>query len=149
MVGAKVNVVSGWGDDFARDVNAQVRDAVADASRVAAATAATVASARRRSGKMANVRPVEVRGTPDGWEGGFRSDAALNQGFYSGFQSRGTLGARRRKLKASTVARRSSPSGQARLAKLGGSGGIRPLGHEEKGLAAGKKHLIARLNQLG
>jgi len=144
VVGATVNVVSGWGEQFAREINAEVRDAVKDSSRVAAQEAASVAAGRRRTGKMAQMEPVDVRGTPTGWEGGFRSQA-----WYSGFQSRGTLKSRKRALKVSTLRRRSSASGQDRFAKVSGSGGIRPLGHEEKGLAVGKKHLVARLNALG
>lgn len=143
MISAKVNVVSGWGDEFARDVNLRVRDMVAAASTVGAKVANGAAQNRRRTGRMADIKPVDVTATVDGWEGGFRSAA-----FYSGFQSRGTLGSRKRKLKASTRARRESPSGQARLAKLGASRGVTPLRHEELGLAAAKKHLIARLNQL-
>lgn len=91
---------------------------------------------------MDDIRAVDVRGTPDGWEGGFRSDA-----FYSGFQSRGTVASRKR-VKASTLRRRSSPSGQARFSKVAGSRGITPLRHEEKGLAAAKKHLVGLLNRL-
>ena len=43
MVGATVNVVSGWGEQFAREINAEVRDAVKDSSRVAAQEAARAA----------------------------------------------------------------------------------------------------------
>lgn len=85
MIGAKVDVRTGWGAEFAREINLKVADAIADASKVGAETAAAAAQTRRRTGKMADIDPVPVRGTPDGWEGGFRSAA-----FYSKFQSRGT-----------------------------------------------------------
>lgn len=85
MIGARVDVRAGWGADIAREINEQVRHAVADASEHGAKVAAAVASRRSRSGLMADIRPVDVIGTPDGWEGGFRSQA-----FYSGMQSRGT-----------------------------------------------------------
>lgn len=113
MIGARVDVRTGWGAEIAREINVQVRDAVGDASEVGAEVAATEAAARRRTGKMQDVEPVPVVGTPDGWAGGFRSKA-----FYSGMQSRGT--------------RR----------------GVKPLRHEEKGLAAAKRSLVDRLNRL-
>lgn len=143
MIGARVDVRLDWGAEIAREINLEVRDAVADASDVGAEVASAASLSRRRTGRMARIEAVPVVGTPDGWEGGFKSEA-----FYSGFQSRGTLGSRRRKLKASTLRRRESAAGQARLAKLGGSGGVSPLGHEEKGLAAAKRALVDRLNRL-
>lgn len=141
MIGARIDVRR-WGPELAKQINAEVGPMVVAASKVGADVAAQAVT-RRRTGRMAHIEPVATRGTPDGWEGGFKSEA-----FYSGFQSRGTLASRKRALKASTKRRRESASGQARLANLGGSGGIRPLGHEEKGLAAAKKDLIQRINRL-
>lgn len=143
MIGARVDVRTGWGAEFAREVNQQVAHAVADASRAGADVAAQEASKRRRSGKMDDISAVEVIGTPEGWEGGFRSAA-----FYSGMQSRGTHGSRTRSVKKSTERRRASRSGQARYAKVAGSRGISPLRHEEKGLAAARKRLLELLNRL-
>lgn len=143
MISANVEVVRGWGEDFARRVNAQVALELAAASREGAEVAAKMAAKRRRTGGMELFVVMRVEGTPTGWVGGFQSQA-----FYSGFQSRGTLASRKRKLKASTVARRSSRSGKARYAKVAGSSGIKPLRHEEAGLAAAKKSLVARLNRI-
>lgn len=92
---------------------------------------------------MDDIEPVGVVGTPDGWEGGFRSAA-----FYSGFQSRGTLGSRSRAVRKSTEQRRASRSGQARYAKVSGHHGISPLRHEEKGLAAARKRLIELISRM-
>ncbi len=85
MIGAKVNVVSGWGDEFAKRVNRATRDAVQDAVEVGAREASAGAQTRRRTGKMAQMEVLDVRGTPTGWQAGFKSRA-----FYAGFQSRGT-----------------------------------------------------------
>ncbi len=85
MIGAKVNVVGGWGDEFAKRVNRATRDAVQDAVEVGAEVASAGAQARRRSGDMAQMQIIPVRGTATGWEAGFRSKA-----WYAGFQSRGT-----------------------------------------------------------
>lgn len=143
MISAKVNVVQGFGAEFSRRVNAQVRDALADASKRGAETASRASEPRRRTGRMAEIEPVPVRGTPTGWEAGFSSKA-----FYARFQSEGTLGSRRRRAKASTLRRRQSASGQARLAKLGSSGGIPALGFLEKGRSEARKYLLERLRHL-
>lgn len=146
MIGARVNVVEGWGAELAHEINADVRGAVAQASEVGAKVAAEAAGARHRqdgSGWMKDIKPVETIGTDVGWEGGFKSKA-----FWSGFQSRGTLGSRKRRVKAATLRRRQTASGQARLAKVAGSKGVTPLRHEEKGLAAAKAHLLDSLNRL-
>lgn len=144
MIGARVDVRTGWGAEFARRVNAEVARAVAQASVVGAEAASQVASQRRRTGRMSRIEPVPVKGTPTGWAGGFKSEA-----FYSGFQSQGTLGSRRRKVKQSTVRRRQSVSGQARFAKVAGSKGVAPLRHEEIGRTAGRKELKRLIDQLG
>lgn len=142
-----MNVRRGWGDELARAKNREVAHALDVASRHAAAEARRVASARRRAGDdsvhMSDITAARVVGTVDGWEGGFKSPA-----WYSGFQSRGTVGARKVRLKASTLRRRNSKSGSTRFARVSGSSGIRPLYHEEKGLAAGKKLLKQMLDRL-
>lgn len=141
MIGAKVNVVSGWGAEFAKHVNEQTKTALEEASRLGAQVASQASEPRHRTGKMAKMELLEVRGTPSGWTGGFRSEA-----FYAGFQSRGTRGNRRGKVSAATLRRRASASGQARGGGLGG--GITPLGFLEKGRTAARKDLIDRLNRL-
>ena len=87
MIGAKINVAGSWGAEFAKRVNAQVRDAVADAAETGAEVASQAAAARRRTGRMQEMEVLPVKGTHDGWEGGFRSRA-----FYARFQSGGTKG---------------------------------------------------------
>ena len=144
MISAKVNVVSGWGAKFAKEVNAQAKVAVERSSKVGAEIASQASLPRRRTGRMAKMDVLEVQGTPTGWAGGFKSEA-----FYAGFQSRGTLGSRRGKVSAATLRRRASASGQARAARTSGSGGISPLGFLEKGRTAARKDLIERLNRIG
>lgn len=143
MISAKVNVVGGWGEQFARRVNAQVRDAMEDAAEVGAREAARAAAGRRRTGTMVKMEVLPVVGTPTGWQSGFSSKA-----WYAHFQSSGTLGSRRRSVKASTQRRRESASGQARTAKLGASPGITPLHFFEKGRTAARKYLKERLSRL-
>lgn len=148
MISAKVDVRAGWGAEFAREVNQQVARELRAASEKGAQVAAQIASQRRKSGALATITAVDVIATADGWEGGFRSKAARNSQFYSGFQSRGTLGRRTRALKKATLDRRESRSGQERHAKVAGRAGILPLEHEEKGRAAAKRELIERINRL-
>ena len=90
---------------------------------------------------MARMQVLPVRGSPDGWEASFRSPA-----YYRLFQDLGTLDARGTKLKASTLARRSSPSGQARQAKVAGREGITPLRFYAAGRRAGRKAMLQVIN---
>ncbi len=85
MIGARVNVVGRWGEEFARKANAQAKSATQNAVEVGAQVASAGAQARRRSGDMSEMQIIPVRGTPTGWAAGFRSKA-----WYAGFQSRGT-----------------------------------------------------------
>lgn len=143
MIRSTVNVREGFGAEIARQIDAEVRVAVGQASGHGAEVAAGVAQRRRRTGLMADIQPVEVEGTESGWQGGFKSPA-----FYSGIQSRGTLGSRTRKVKSSTERRRSSASGAARYAKVAASKGVAPLKHEETGLKAARKRLVDLLNRI-
>lgn len=148
MISARVDVRTGWGVEFAREVNQQIARELRAATELGAQEAARVASRRRKTGALATIEAVDVIATPEGWEGGFRSKAARNSQFYSGFQSRGTLGRRTRKLKQATLNRRETPSGQARFGKVAGHAGIEPLGHEETGRARARRELIDRINRL-
>lgn len=85
MISARVNVVGRWGPEFAKRVNAQVRDAVQDAAEVGAEVSARESLSRRRTGKMAVMDVLSVRGTGTGWEAGWKSRA-----FYARMQSGGT-----------------------------------------------------------
>lgn len=85
MIKTTVHVGRGWGHDLAKRVNAQVRDAVQDAVEEGARVASRESLARRRTGKMAQIDVLPVRGTPTGWEAGFKSRA-----FYARMQSGGT-----------------------------------------------------------
>jgi hypothetical protein len=87
MISAKVNVVEGWGAEFARRVNRAAEDAVTDASKAGAAVASNASGSRRRSGTMATMVLLPVVGTEAGWEGGFKSAA-----WYAGFENSGTTG---------------------------------------------------------
>lgn len=83
MVSAKVEVRR-WGPEFAKRINDEVRDALGPASEVGAKVASEAVT-RRRTGRMANIEAVPVKGTSEGWQAGFKSEA-----FYSHMQSRGT-----------------------------------------------------------
>lgn len=148
MITARVTVVKGWGREFARDTAKQAIKALEEASELGAESVAQLGSQRRRGGEMSQAEPVRAYQTESGFAAGFRSKAGTNGEFYSGFQSRGTLGARSRKVKQSTVARRESPSGKARYEKVKGRKGITPLLHEERALTIAKRHLIRLLERL-
>lgn len=85
MIGAKVDVRKRWGYELARRINAGAERAVREASEEGARVASSASSSRRRTGRMAAMDVLDVVGTGDGWEGGFRSSA-----FYAPFQSKGT-----------------------------------------------------------
>lgn len=141
LVSCRVDVT----DDFGRvtsAVNDLARRAVEAAAREGAAAASAVASQRSKSGRMAAIRPDNAIGTPDGWRASFVSPV-----HYAWYQNYGTLGSRRKKLKASTLARRSTPSGQARLARVQGSAGIEPLRFLEAGRRAGRKALLETITR--
>lgn len=108
------------------------------AAEVGAEEARRVASARSDSGLMASFKPIKARGTADGYASGFAND---EDAWYDRFQNDGTLGSRTRQVKASTVRRRQSASGQARYAKVSGRAGIQPL----RFLEAGRKKAVDRL----
>lgn len=143
MISARISVERGWGDAMARRIEKQARAAMQPASEDGARVASQASLSRRRTGRMAQMDVLPTIATPRGYSAGFRS-----RGFYAGFQSFGTAGARKRKVKASTLRRRQSPSGQARSARFGANKGITPLGFLEKGRTAARKSLIARLNRL-
>jgi hypothetical protein len=86
VIGAKVNVVGGWGEELARRVNRQVPLEVFKASEEGARVASEAARPRRRTGLMEQMQVLPVKGTPTGWTGGFKSRA-----WYAGMQSRGTV----------------------------------------------------------
>jgi hypothetical protein len=85
---------------------------------------------------------LPVRGSPDGWEASFRSRAPWRI-----FQDLGTLQGRSTKLKASTLARRATPSGQARQSRVGDSPGIEPLHFYAAGRRAGRKAMMEVINR--
>jgi hypothetical protein len=148
MITAKIDVSAKWSQEFAARVNAAAPKALAEAADVGAAKASSIARERSRTGQMGHVAAVKVKPTDNGWVGGFLSEAGKAGEFYSGFQSRGTIGARRRAVKGSTLSRRESPSGKARYAKVAGKKGITPLRHEEDGLMTAKRFLVMRLNSM-
>lgn len=61
------------------------------------------------------------------------------------WQDQGTLGRRRRKLSASTLRRRQSGSGQARLARVAGSQGVRAKRFFSKALRSSKGPAVAAI----
>jgi hypothetical protein len=142
MISARVDIGKAWGDEFARAIERQARIELERAMEEGAEVASQASLPRRRTGRMAQMDVLPVIPTPTGYQGAFRSRA-----FYAGFQSSGTGGTRKRKVRAATLRRRQTPSGQARQAAYG-SRGITPLGFLEKGRSAARKSLVARLNRL-
>ena len=140
MIRARVDVSTDFGS-ITDAVNQLARRAVTEGAQEGARTAAQVASARRKTGLMATMEVLPVRGSPDGWEASFRSRAP-----YRIFQDLGTLQARSSKLTAATLTRRSSPSGQARQTKVAGRGGITPLRFYSAGRRAGRAAMLKVIN---
>lgn len=144
MISARVDLVRGWGEQMARQMERQAREALKPASEAGAQVASHSAASRRRTGKMAQMDVLPTVSTPRGYSAGFRSRA-----WYADFQSSGTSGRRSRKVKASTLRRRESLSGQSRAASYGSNPGITPLKFLEKGRSAARKELVARLKRIG
>lgn len=142
MISARIDLVSGWGEKMARKLEQRARDAVRPAAEEGAKIASAASASRRRTGRMAQMEILPTTTTPRGFAGGFRSKA-----WYAGFQSRGTGGSRKARVKASTLQRRRSASGQTRQVRYGANRGITPLGFLEKGRAAMRKSLIENLER--
>jgi len=136
MIRSRVDVNLNF-DAITDKVIAQAKEAVSAGAMVGAQVAGQVASQRSVSGKMASMEVLPVRPTPDGYEASFRSPA-----YYRLFQDLGTLRGRTRKLSKATLARRSTPSGAARLAKTGDSPGIEPLYFFRAGRRAGTRAMM-------
>lgn len=113
------------------------KQAVTAGAHEGARVASSIARTRQDTGTMAQMEVLGVRGSPDGWEASFRSRA-----WWRLYQDLGTLQGRSTKLSAATLARRSSPSGQARQAKVAGRPGIEPLHFYRAGRRAGRKKMM-------
>jgi hypothetical protein len=85
MISARVDLVAGWGEELARELEQAARVALRAACEDGARTASAVAQTRRRTGLMAQMELLPVIETPRGLSSGFRSRA-----WYAHFQSRGT-----------------------------------------------------------
>jgi hypothetical protein len=123
-------------------VNTLARRAVQAGAQAGAQVAAGVASQRRDTGLMAQMEVLPVHGSPDGWEASFRSRAPWRI-----FQDLGTYQNRSTKLSAATLARRSSPSGQARAARGAGNPGVEPLHFYRAGRRAGRRAMLDVINR--
>lgn len=132
------------GFDHFDEVTDQVEQICVEALNAAAREGAQVASAiaarRSDTGTMATMHVVAATGDIDGYTSGFRSAA-----WYAVFQNFGTLVSRRRRVSAATLRRRSSGSGQARLAKNAGASGITPLRFFDAGRREGRRRLLAEI----
>jgi hypothetical protein len=122
---------------------------VAAAEGAAASTA--VARRRRRTGKMSDFEVIPAYGDVDGYSAGWRNDP---KAWWERFQNDGTLSHRSetrgtrsglKPLKAQTIRRRSTPSGQTRIAKVRGRKGIEPLHFFEAGRTQARKALNREL----
>lgn len=110
-----------------REVNELARRAVHNAVNEGAAVAASMASARSKSGRMAATTADSVIGTPDGWRASFVSPV-----HYAWMQNYGTLGSRRKRLKQPPRTERTRAPGT----------GIEPLGFLDAGRRAGRRALL-------
>ena len=144
MIRARVDVTTNFGA-ITDAVDELSRRAVTVGAAVGARAASRVVVEEGRVGetrKLQQVRVLPVRGTPDGWEASFRSEA-----YYRLFQDLGTLRGRTAKLSKATKARSSSPSGQQRLAGLGDRAGIEPIHMYRAGRRAGRKAMLEVINR--
>lgn len=110
-----------------REIEQRARRAVEVAAREGAAAAASVASSRSKSGRMAAITPDNAIRTADGWAASFVSPV-----HYAWFQNFGTLGSRRRRLKQAPRTNRTREPGT----------GIEPLGFLEAGRRVGRRALL-------
>lgn len=120
-----------------REYDRATRRALAEAAAVGAQVSRAKASERHRTGAMEDIKVTRVR---DGRKG--PNVLLVSTPSYAAFQEFGTLGSRKKKLSKKTLARQSSGSGQARLAKVAGSEGIKPLRFMGKGRTAARKTLL-------
>ena len=120
-----------------RDIDELAKRSVVAAAAAGAEVAANIASTRRKTGRIAQIVPTPPRNTGEGWTSTFASRV-----FYAWFQEYGTLAARKRGVSRATLARRSSASGQSRLARVAGSKGVEPLGFMRAGTRAGRKVML-------
>ena len=140
MIRSRVDISTDFGQ-ITDAVNALARRAVQAGAAEGARVAGGIAATRRETGLMAQMQVLPVRGSPDGWEASFRSRA-----WWRLFQDLGTLQQRSTKLSAATLARRSSPSGQERLARAAGNPGIEPLHFYRAGRRAGRRRMMDVIN---
>lgn len=113
-------------------VNQQARRAVTVAAAEGARAAASKASSRSKSGRMASMRVEPTRRSVDGWVGSFVSPV-----YYAWFQNYGTLGSRRKQLKQPPRTNRTRAPGT----------GVEPLGFLEEGKRVGRRALIRELTR--
>lgn len=126
LLRTRVDVVSNFGAINDR-VNEIGRRAVQAGAEAGAQTAASIASQRSKSGRMAAIQVLPARGTPDGWEASFQSPVV-----HAWFQNYGTLGSRRKALKQPPRGNRTRAPGT----------GIEPLGFLDAGRRAGRKAMM-------
>lgn len=127
---------------LSRKVERLAQRAVQAAAVEGAAAASVVAGQRTRTGRMQRMEVVSAHGTRQGYAAGFGSDA-----WYAGFQNDGTRSRRTRRVKESTLRRRSSPSGMARRQRAGQHPGVPPLRFFEAGQRAGRVALRRELER--
>jgi hypothetical protein len=121
LVKSRVDVTMNF-DRITRDVNAHAKRAVTVAAAEGGRVAASVASQRSKTGRMAAIRIESTQGSVDGWRASFVSPVP-----YAWFQNYGTLGNRRKRLKQAPRTDRTRAPGT----------GIEPLGFLEAGRRAG------------
>lgn len=132
---ANFDRVAAIADDLAQDV--------AQAGAVAGRDAfEKVASQRRRTGRMSDVRVVPVQGDVNGYTAGVANDG---KAWYDRFQDHGTNASRKRSVSKQTVRRRATASGAAKQAKVSGHKGIKPLGFTNAARKAGREAMRSRL----
>jgi hypothetical protein len=85
---------------------------------------------------MKEITDLKVFQTPNGYEGGIVSPA-----WYAYFQNDGTLGRRKKPLRATTLERRARKSGRERQEKVKNHPGITPLGFFDAAVKHARKAL--------
>jgi len=127
---SSVKVSNGFPELRRRIHEGAIPRALNAAAAEGAQVARDVASERRQTGAMANVKVAPARRTVRGWDA-----LIVSPPFYAWFHEHGTLGNRRRKLKQPGRARRDRSAGT----------GIKPLRFLGRGRTAARRALLAHL----
>jgi hypothetical protein len=136
-----IKVNPDWDTLLIEDARVMFAEAVRETGVEMAQIAADISRQRSRPGgaarrTMKEITDLKVFQTPNGYEGGIVSPA-----WYAYFQNDGTLGRRKKPLRASTLERRANKSGRERQEKVKNHPGITPLGFFDAAVKHARKAL--------